>query len=141
LNEGFATFMAAAYLESRFGAAAYLEAITKSRDRYAAVKAKGEDHALEFDEWNHPTASDRTIVYHKGAYVLYELRRELGDVAFWKVIRDYTRANFDKTVTTHDFQTAVEISSHRDLREFFRKWVYSDGSEISLPVGPLTPPT
>jgi aminopeptidase N len=111
LNEGFATFMAAAYLESRFGAAAYLEAITKSRDRYAAVKAKGEDHALEFDEWNHPTASDRTIVYHKGAYVLYELRRELGDVAFWKVIRDYTRANFDKTVTTHDFQTAVEISS------------------------------
>ena len=133
LNEGFATFMSAAYLESRFGPMAYLQAIANSRDRYAAVKAKGEDHALEFSEWNHPTASDRTIVYHKGAYVLYELRLELGDAAFWKAIRDYTRANFDKTVTTHDFQTAVEKSSHRDLSEFFRKWVYGNGSEISLP--------
>jgi aminopeptidase N len=134
LNEGFATFMAAAYLESRFGTEAYLEAIARSRDRYAAVKAKGEDHALEYRDWTHPSASDRTIVYHKGTYVLYQLRLELGEQAFWKSLRDYTRAYIDKTVSTRDFQAAVEKSSHRDLTAFFQKWVYGDGSDISLPV-------
>jgi aminopeptidase N len=137
LNEAFATFMAAAYLESRFGNEAYLEAIALSRDRYAAVKAKGKDHALEFSEWSHPSASDRTIVYHKGTYVLYQLRLELGDQVFWKAIHDYTRAYLDKTVSTRDFQAAVEKSSHRDLKDFFRKWVYGDGSEVNLPAGPI----
>ena len=133
LNEGFATFMAAAYLENRFGREAYLEAIGKWRDRYAAVKAKGEDHALEFSAWTHPSARDRTIVYQKGAYVLYQLRLELGDQVFWKAVRDYTGEYFGKSVTTHQFQAAVEKSSGRDLTEFFRKWVYGNGSDISLP--------
>ncbi len=140
LNEGFATFMAAAYLESRFGSEAYLEAIKNSQERYAAVKAKGEDHALVFGDWSHPSPSERTIVYQKGAYVLYRLRVELGDRAFWSGIRDYTRAYFDRSVTTREFQAAMEKSSHRDLQDFFRKWVYGDGSEIILPVGPLLPP-
>jgi aminopeptidase N len=141
LNEGFATFMAAAYVENRFGREAYREAIGKLRDRYAAVKAKGEDHALEFSEWTHPSARDRTIVYQKGAYVLYQLRLELGDKAFWKAIRDYTREYFGKSVTTHQFQVAVERSSGRDLAWFFRKWVYGDGADISLPGGPVSPAT
>jgi aminopeptidase N len=140
LNESFATFMAAAYLETRFGTEAYLAAIAGSRDRYATVKSKGEDHALEFSEWSHPSASDRTIVYHKGAYALYQLRLELGDRAFWKAIRDYTRTYLDKNVSTRDFQAAVEKSSHRDLSGFFRKWVYGNGSGISLPEGPITRP-
>ncbi len=140
LNESFATFMAAAYLESRFGTEAYLQAIARSRDRYAAVKSKGKDHALEFSDWTHPSASDRTIVYHKGTYVLYQLRLELGDQVFWKAIRDYTRTYIDKNVSTGDFQAAVEKSSHRDLSGFFRKWVYGDGSEVSLPVGPIPIP-
>ena len=127
--------MAAAYLESRYGSDAYLEAIGRSRDRYAAVKSKGEDHALEFSQWTHPSASARTIVYHKGAYVLYQLWLELGDQVFWKAIRDHTRAYMDKTVSTREFQIAVEKSSHRDLTEFFRKWVYGDGSGVSLPLG------
>ncbi len=127
LNEGFATFMSAAYLESRFGHQAYLDAIEKSHARYAAVQATGADHALVFDDWNHPTADDRTIVYHKGAYVLYLLREELGERAFWNGIQAYTREYLDKSVTTADFKSAMERSSQRDLSEFFRTWVYGSG--------------
>jgi aminopeptidase N len=124
LNEGFATFMAAAYLEHRSGHQAYLEAIDAVRARYERVKDAGHDRPLVFPKWERPTADDRTIVYQKGAYVLFRLRELLGDRLFWDGIRHYTRRYFGKSVTSKDFQTAMEESSGRNLSEFFARWVY-----------------
>ena len=47
------------------------------------------DRPLVFPKGERPTADDRTIVYQKGAYVLYRLREPLGDEAFWTGIRHY----------------------------------------------------
>jgi aminopeptidase N len=80
LNEGMATFMADAYKERRFGRAAYLKEIETSRARYARVRDAGLDKALVFPDWAHPTAADRVIVYHKGAYVLHLLRTQLSQL-------------------------------------------------------------
>ena len=65
------------------------------------------------------------LVYHKGAYVLHLLRAHLGERRFWAGIRAYTRAYMGKSVTTTDFQTAMERASGTDLTDFFRQWVYS----------------
>ena len=124
LNEGFATFMAAAYDERRFGQAQYLKDIDGVRRRYETVRDAGHDKPLVFPNWNRPTADDRTLVYQKGAYVLHLLREQLGEQAFWGGIRDYTRTHFGKSVTTVDFQKAMEQSSGRDLSKFFSAWVY-----------------
>ena len=69
LNEGFATFMADAYKEHRFGRAVYLKEIETSHARYERARQAGHDKPLVFPDWVHPTADDRAIVYHKGAYV------------------------------------------------------------------------
>lgn len=125
LNEGFATFMAAAYTEQHSGREAYERQVEDSHQRYQAVRDRGHDRALVFADWNAPSSDDRTIVYHKGAYVLFLLRRELGDDVFWSAIREYTRRYAGQSVETVDFQRAVEQSSGRSLAEFFETWVYS----------------
>jgi aminopeptidase N len=124
LNEGFATYMAAAYREQRFGRDAYLKDVESMKTRYEQVRARGNDRPLVFPSWERPTADDRTIVYQKGAYALHELRELLGDAAFWAGIRRYTSDHFGQPVTTGDFRDAMEKASGRDLQAFFDRWVY-----------------
>jgi aminopeptidase N len=125
LNEGFATFMAAAWMEQRFGRERYLAEVDAMRQRYERVRDEGNDKPLVFPDWNRPTSADRTLVYQKGAYVLHLLREQLGDDAFWDGVRHYTRTHFGQSVTTADFQEAMEQSSGRDLSAFFDEWVYA----------------
>ena len=124
LNEGIATFMTAAYKEHRFGRKEYLAEIENSKMRYEKVRDAGKDKSLVFPDWNKPTSADRTLVYHKGAYIVYLLREKLGDEAFWKGIKEYTQKFWGKSVTTKDFQNSMEKSSGKDLSPFFNQWVY-----------------
>lgn len=124
LNEGLANFMTAAYLEHRFGREEYRRQIEEYRASYQKVRDAGKDRSLVFPDWLHPTPDDRRLVYDKGAYVLYLLREELGERAFWAGIRYYTRKYFGKSATTADFQTAIEEASGKNLTGFFAKWVY-----------------
>ena len=52
------------------------------------------------------------------------LREELGERDFWAGLRQYTRKYFGKSVTTPDFQRAMEQASGKNLTDFFAKWVY-----------------
>jgi len=124
LNEGFATYMAAAYREERFGRDTYLNEVASMKARYEQVRARGNDRPLVFPNWDRPTADDRTIVYQKGAYALHELRELLGDATFWVGIRRYTTEHFGRSVTTEDFRAAMEQASGVDLGAFFARWVY-----------------
>ena len=124
LNEGIATFMAAAYLEHRFGRAVYLREIETYHANYEKVRAAGKDKSLVFPDWLSPTREDRTLVYDKGAYVLHLLREEMGDRAFWNGLRLFTQRYFGKSVVTSDFTSAMEAANGKSLKEFFAKWVY-----------------
>lgn len=124
LNEGFATFLSAAYNEHRFGREKYLANITAYQAVYEKIKNKGVDKPLVFNDWINPTSDDRSLVYFKGAYVLHLLREELGDQKFWQGIKFYTQQYYGKSVTTSDFQQAIEQSTGKNLETFFRKWVY-----------------
>ncbi len=123
LNEGFANFMAAAWLEHRFGEAAYRAQVDGWERRLQRLRADGADRSLVYERWFRPSADDRAVVYQKGAYVLHQLRLHLGERAFWRGIRAYTRAHRDSSVTTSDFRRAMERSSGRDLGPFFAEWV------------------
>ena len=124
LNEGIATFMAAAYLEHRFGRPVYLREIETYHANYEKVKAAGKDKSLVFPDWLSPTREDRTLVYDKGAYVLHLLREEMGERAFWNGLRIFTQRHFGKSVVTSDFTAAMEEANGKSLQEFFAKWVY-----------------
>jgi aminopeptidase N len=124
LNEGIATFIAAAYIEHRFGREAYLHEIETYRANYEKVRAAGKDKSLVFPDWLNPTREDRTLVYDKGAYVLHLLRAEMGEQNFWKGLRIFTRRHFGKSVVTTDFVAAMEEANGKSLKGFFGKWVY-----------------
>ena len=130
LNEGIASFMAAAYLEHRFGRAAYLREIESYRANYEKVRAAGKDKSLVFPDWLNPTREDRTLVYDKGAYVMHLLREEMGERAFWSGLRMFTRQHFGKSVVTTDFLDAMEKANGKSLKEFFAKWVYLTSGPI-----------
>lgn len=124
LNEGMASFMVAAYKEHRFGREEYSNEIGKMRVRYERVRDAGKDKSLVFPDWNSPTREDRSIVYNKGGYVLHLLREEMGDQAFWRGLKEYTQKNWGKSVTTTDFQKAMQKASSKDLNGFFNKWIF-----------------
>ena len=124
LNEGFATFMAAAYREERYGLEVYRKDVESMKTRYEQVRSRGHDRSLVFPDWTRPTADDRTLVYQKGAYVLHQLRQSLGDQAFWEGLRRYTTEHFGTSVTTKDFQAAMERTSGKDLSAFFGEWIW-----------------
>ena len=127
LNEGFATFMAAAYLEHRHGTDAYVKQVDAWRRCVERLRTEGKDKPLVFPDWNSPTSDDRAVVYQKGAYVLHLLRQDLGDKKFWSGIREYTRRHAGQSVATQDFQIAMEKAAGRSLAEFFSASVFGDG--------------
>jgi aminopeptidase N len=125
LNEGFATFMAAAFVEARFGREAYDRQVAAWRATWERIRAGGGDKPLVFPDWNRPSADDRALVYDKGAYLLHLLRERLGEERFWAAVRDYTRRHAGETVTTADFERAMEQSTGQSLDDLFDVWIHA----------------
>jgi aminopeptidase N len=126
IQEAFAVFMTAAYKERRWGRAAYDRERDRNRTRYEAFRATGVDHALALG----PDARDgqlpRKLVYGKGPRVLYALRDEVGDPAFWSAVRAFTQAAVRNGSRTADLRRAFEQAAGRPLPIFDRA-VYGDG--------------
>ncbi|HXX99500.1 MAG TPA: M1 family aminopeptidase [Candidatus Limnocylindrales bacterium] len=126
LNEGFATFLEYMWTEGHFGKeqADYERWDStrnwfQMRDLYAKpiVRHDFEDSSV-FDG----------NAYGKGAMVLYMLRHQLGEEAFYAGMKHYLEVNRGKNVVTPDFIKAMEESTHTNLDLFFDQWVYGAGA-------------
>jgi aminopeptidase N len=126
LNEGIATFMDAAWREHRSGEAAYRQALEVARRRVARARAMGYDKPLAWPGKYPSLGVRRAVQYSKGALFLAELRRTIGEAAFWNGLRRFTRRNAGGIVTSRDFQEAMEKASRRDLSPIFGTWVYGE---------------
>lgn len=124
LNEGLTTFMTAAWKEERWGAAAYAEEIMRAQTRWDFAKERGWDKPLAFAGAYPDLRTRRAIQYSKGMLFVVELRKVLGEDAFWRGLRAYTRAHAGGTVVSADLQRAFERASGRDLSALFDAWVY-----------------
>jgi aminopeptidase N len=76
------------------------------------------DDSSEFDENS----------YNKGGWVLYMLRHQIGDDAFYAGVKRYLEVNRGKNVVTADLAKAIEESSHTNVDQFFSQWVYGAGA-------------
>jgi aminopeptidase N len=127
LNEGLTTFMTAAWKQHRWGQAWYERELAAARTRWRAAREAGWDRPLAFAGPYPDLRTRRAIQYSKGALFFVELRRVLGDEAFWDGLRSYTRAHAGGTVESSDLQRAFETASGRDLAPLFAEWVYEPG--------------
>ena len=132
LNEGFATFLTAAWKEQRWGREAYEREMTLARTRMDKVRSEGKDRPLVLTTWKTPADAGGEIVYSRGALLLDRLRRDLGDETFWRGLTDYTVAGARTgSVVSDDFRAAMEKASGRDLGPFFSRWLSGLGPEAA----------
>jgi aminopeptidase N len=68
-------------------------------------------------------------IYGGAGLLLHSLRREVGDEAFFNILREYLSRYQYLNATTSDFIDIAEEISGRDLKPFFDSWLY----EVELP--------
>jgi len=124
LNEGFATFAEAIWLERKAGGslASYLAAMIARKPLSTAGTV------YVFSPTSTANIFSTTNVYRKGAWVLHMLRGMLGDAAFFQALLDHRAAHEGDSATTAEFRDVVEASTSRDLDWFFDQWVMNGGS-------------
>ncbi len=124
LNEGFATYSEAVYLEAKNGSSSYNSQIQSEMD-YAKT-AQGSIWVRNISEvWE---IFDGARSYAKGACVLHMLRGIVGDSTFFDIMRAYSddpNVAYD-VATTEDFQAVAENVSGQDLDYFFQEWIYGE---------------
>jgi aminopeptidase N len=124
LNEGLTVFMVAAYKEQRWGRAAYERELELANKRWKAAKEQGFDVPLSWKGTYPSLKLKRAMAYAKAVVFLDLLRKELGEEAFWRAIKAYTRAHRESVVTASDLQRAMEQAAGRNLAGLFATWVF-----------------
>jgi aminopeptidase N len=125
LNEGFATYGAALWLEHSHGEEYFKEDISLIMND--AKRAVGSIFVQDVNDPAQIFNGDRT--YAKGCIVLHMLRGVLGDSLFFKTIKSYANDSLVtyKNATTADFKNVAEIVSGANLDYFFNQWIYGEG--------------
>ncbi|MBI5476493.1 MAG: M1 family metallopeptidase [Ignavibacteriales bacterium] len=132
LNEGFATYAEALYLEHRKGKEAYQKYINSMMSMpegtYIRPVAGRSDTAF----WDSFSPSQ----YYKGAIVLHMLRKMLGDSIFFPALRSYagnTNLKYSNVIS-EDFIKECELASSQNLKWFFNQWVYLTPDSTDRPL-------
>jgi aminopeptidase N len=64
-------------------------------------------------------------IYKRGALTLHALRGQIGDAAFFALLRDWTNRYRHSTVVTDDFTGLAANYAHHSLRPLWDAWLYS----------------
>ena len=124
LNEGFATYSEAVYVEAKNGKAAYNSYVMNEMNQ--AKNAQGSIWVQDISEVGQIFDWYRT--YKKAGVVLHMLRGVVGDSTFFDIMRTYSA---DTSVaygvaTTEDFQAIAESVYGQSLNYFFQQWIYGE---------------
>jgi len=135
LNEGFARFGEALWVEHRYGLAAYREFMSRIGPQRHPTLFRGD--GLLSDP---VPILPNLLIYDKGAWVLHMLRQMIGEQAFLTFWRDYAAdARYRHGLVTVDDMIAVaETAAGRSLEAFFTPWLETDlapviSHEVRLP--------
>jgi aminopeptidase N len=121
LNESFATYSQGLWMEHTEGREELDRWIRELygfvRENHASMPPPGEPPA---DSLFNPS------VYYWGALGLHALRLEVGEEAFFQILKTYYERYRGDNVTTADFISVAEEVSGKDLTSFFDSWLYSE---------------
>jgi len=126
LNEGFATFFEIVWTESHYPKdQADYERWTAAQEwigqlsLYAKPIVRHDfDDSSEFDD----------NAYGKGGLVLYMLRQQIGEDAFYRGLGHYLEVHRGKNVVTADLIKSIEEANHINVQQFFDEWIYGAGA-------------
>jgi aminopeptidase N len=126
LNEGFATFMEFVWTESHFGKdQADYERWQSAHQWFEEANLYSKPTVRH--DFNDSGEFDGNA-YTKGGWVLYMLRHQLGEDAFYYGLKHYLEVNRGKNVVTADLAKAMEEATHTNVDQFFNQWLYGAGA-------------
>ena len=126
LHEGFATYYAQLAEKELFGDDHYYWKLYSSLIALQNTIEMGEGQRL-----TDPKASS-LVFYEKGAWALYVLRNQVGEVAFKTGLKNYLNKHQFKNVTISDFLLEIETASGQDLSNFKKDWLENEELPIQL---------
>jgi aminopeptidase N len=71
---------------------------------------------------------DNAIGYQKSAFVFHQLRREIGDDAFWRGLKSFVNRYRNRAADWGSIEAVFSRESRQDLRWFFEQWVERSGA-------------
>ncbi|NJN37183.1 MAG: M1 family metallopeptidase [Nitrospiraceae bacterium] len=122
LNEGFATYISALWIEHKYGKEPFEKLMGTWRkvisDPNVIARAPliGDPGAKNIFDLN---------VYYKGAWTLHALRLKVGDDAFFRILRTYYTNFKSGNARIEDFIVTAEAVSGQNLQSFFNAWLYT----------------
>jgi aminopeptidase N len=116
LNEGFATYASALWLEQSIG----VEETNRILDNWYEEMQR---YPLIIGD---PGAQNlfSIVVYYKGAWTLHALRLRVGDETFYNILHTYQGRYANGNAEIADFIVVAEEISGQDLGGFFNEWLY-----------------
>ena len=127
LSEGFATYMTNVYLEDKYGVDTLKKRLIADRNTVIKFEKRRLTPVVDTAVKTNYMQLLNANSYQKGGWVLHMLRRKLGEVAFWKGIRNYYARYNGGNANTNDLCTIMEQASGQDLKPFFNQWLYTAG--------------
>ncbi len=127
LNESFATYFDALWIEHDRGHDAFRYEILQDARAYLAEDSGAYRRPMVQNVYHGPIDIFDRHLYERGAVILDMLRTELGEDAWWAAIRHYVQTHRGRDVVTHDFQRAIEAATGRNVDWFFNQWVWRGG--------------
>ena len=125
LQEGFATYSEALYVESKFGKSSYLRYMLFYR---LFIKNKWPVCGPRDVRYFYYKNSD---CYQKGAWVLHTLRTQLNnDSVFFDIIKTFQAKFRYKTCTSQDFIDVVNEKTNDEYAWFFKQYLYKREAPI-----------
>ncbi len=126
LNEGWASYCEALFLECVEGKDAYLNDINEKvfeANRWAAMRDHGYRAIANMDE----QFTYGTHVYTKGALMVHNLRLFMGDEAFFNGLRNYLNRYKFQSASTIQLRDELQKYTAKNLTAFFQHWIFEAG--------------
>ncbi len=124
LSEGITTFFTMLFIENEYGKVEYEKEIARAKESVFKTALKMPDFSIVSPRSAEKEDVTSVLTYQKGAWVLHMLRNMLGETDFQKGIRAYYSKFFNANATTNDFRIEMEKASGKDLKAFFKQWLY-----------------
>jgi aminopeptidase N len=127
LNEGFAQYFMALYKRHAHGDDEFALEMDELRAHYLDEALQRYRRPIVSRRYANPLDMFDIHTYQKGALVLHMVHYLLGEEGWWKGIRSYVDRFAGRTVTTPDFQRAMEEATGGSLGALFDPYVYGAG--------------
>jgi aminopeptidase N len=130
MNESFATFGEVLWHGQDEGQDAEDRSRYGKLQNYLSSQKNGDSQILARFHYKKEDDMFDNISYSKGSIILYSIKNQMGDEAFFKSLNHYLTTNAYKSGETHQLRLSMEEVTGKDWSPYFNQWYYQGGNPI-----------